>query len=89
MIDELKNSYEFEKNENMKQEIYEKIMKEDNDIEKIYKIIEPKYLCQRNKAVYVNDMFGTIYTGAKQTYINIKYLQEWVNKFHESQFKNR
>jgi len=34
-------------------------------------------------------MFGTIYTGAKQTYINIKYLHEWVNKFHECQFENK
>ena len=28
VIEELKNSYEFEKNENMKPEVYEKIMKE-------------------------------------------------------------
>ena len=89
VIEELKNSYEFEKHENMKPEVYEKIMKEDNNVEKIYKIIEPKYPCKRDKAVHVNDMFGTIYTGAKQTYININYLQEWVNKFHECQFENK
>ena len=39
VIEELKNSYEFEKHENMKPEVYEKIMKEDNNVEKIYKII--------------------------------------------------
>ena len=46
----------------------------------------------------MNDVFGTIYTSAKQTYINIEYgaerrgrspLQEWVNKFHECQFENK
>lgn len=88
IIEELKASYEYETNQKMNPAIYEKLMKEDNIIEKLYSILEPKRPVKRNIAVYINDEFGTAYTGAKQSYIEISKLQNWVDEFHEYTFEN-
>ena len=88
VIEELKSSYRFETNETMNHEMYERMMNEENDIRKLYSIIEPKLNCKRNKSVYVNDAFGTAYVGAKQSYINIDKLQNWVDKYHSYEFEN-
>lgn len=85
----LKSSHEFETNEKMNKETYEHILNEENNIERIYRIIEPKLPCKRNKMVYINDSFGTVYKGAKQSYINIPRLQIWVNKYHDYEFENK
>lgn len=88
IIEELKESYEYETSKQMKPEVYETLMKQDNTITTIYSILEPKYNVKRNKAVHLNDMFGTVYTGAKQSYIDIDRLQQWVDMFHSYEFES-
>lgn len=88
VIDELKNSYVYETGEEIHKNMYERLLNEDNDIIKLYNIIEPKLPCVRNRKVYVNDSFGTAYTGAKQSYIDIDRLQAWVDEFHSFEFDN-
>ena len=88
IIEELKASYGYETNQTMNPEVYESLMKQDNSIPILYHILEPKFQVKRNKAVYLNDQYGTVYTGAKQSYIDIDKLQQWVDLFHDYEFKN-
>ena len=81
-------SYAYETNKDMSADMCNSILETKNDIQQLYKILEPKLPCKRNRAVYINDAFGTVFTGAKQSYINIERLQEWVDKFHTFEFDN-
>ena len=86
VIEELKASYEYETNKRMTPETYNKLICESNDIVKLYPILENKYPVKRNKAVHINDSYGTVYTGAKQSYIDLDVLQNWVDKYHSYTF---
>ena len=88
IVEELKASYEYETNKQMEKQMYDALLNTDNIIVKLYNIIEPKLPVKRNKAVHVNDGYGTVYTGAKQSYVNIDILQNWVNEFHSYEFEN-
>lgn len=72
----------------MNPNIYKTLLNEENNIEKLYKHLNIKYNCKRNKKIYINDQFGTIYTGMKSSQININILQNWVDKFHSYIFNN-
>lgn len=87
LIDALQSSHYYETNTNMP-ETYNKLLQTDNDIESLYKIFEPNLPCIRNQKVYINDKFGTVYEGAKQSYIKKHILQNWVDEFHSYNFNN-
>ena len=88
VIEELKSSYKYETTNDMNPEIYTAMMNEENDIIKLHHILEPKVLTSRNKKVHINDGMGTKFTGAKQSFVDIKRLQQWVDVFHSYEFNS-
>ena len=82
------DSYQYETDHGLSPSKCTAMIQTNNDIQQLYAIIEPKLPCKRNRKVYINDAFGTVYTGAKQSYINIERLQEWVNAFHSFEFES-
>jgi hypothetical protein len=88
--EELNASVIFETNTEMSPDTINKLIDvTDNDIPTLYNIIEPKKCCKRTRAVYIeNDYSELVFTGAKQSFIDINVLQHWVNYFHAFQFEN-
>lgn len=68
IIEAFNDSQLYETNTPFDHNMYTKLINTDNDIIKLYNIIEPKLVCKRNRSIHINDHFGTVYTGAKQSH---------------------
>lgn len=85
----LSMSYKYETNENISTTMLNNIMSTPNNIYQLYTIIEPKKPCKRNRMVYIMDAFGSVvHKAAKQSYIDINRLQQWVNGYHNWNFED-